>query len=130
MNLDAPHRLAVEQALHALDSGHHGLGLAEVARRARQCGPNRLPRRPPPSLLAVLLRQLRDPMIMVLAIAALVATALSDWSDVAFIALVIVIDVVIVSRRIPLNRTSMSSSESIATPTFPTSPSDIGWSES
>ncbi len=94
MNLDAPHRLAVEQALHALDSGHHGLGLAEVARRARQCGPNRLPRRPPPSLLAVLLRQLRDPMILVLAIAALVATVLSDWSDVAFIALVIVIDVV------------------------------------
>ncbi|MBK6657393.1 MAG: HAD-IC family P-type ATPase [Proteobacteria bacterium] len=106
MNLDAPHRLAVEQALHALDSGHHGLGLAEVARRARQCGPNRLPRRPPPSLLAVLLRQLRDPMILVLAIAALVATVLSDWSDVAFIALVIVIDVVIgVSQERAAQRT-------------------------
>ena len=41
-----------------------------------------------------------------------------------------VIDTVVFSRSMPLNRISMSSSESIATPHLPTSPSLAGWSES
>ena len=36
-----------------------------------------------------------------------------------------VIEVVIFSNSIPLNKVSISFKESIATPTFPTSPSDI-----
>ena len=42
----------------------------------------------------------------------------------------IVIEVVICSSRIPLKSVSMSSSESIATPQWPTSPSLSGSSES
>ncbi len=95
MNLPAAHQLAADAALQALASRHHGLTLAEVAERARRLGPNRLPRRPPPSFMAIVLRQLRDPMILVLAVAAGVAMVLDDWSDVAFIALVIIIDVAI-----------------------------------
>ena len=41
-----------------------------------------------------------------------------------------VIDVVTVSRGSPPSRMRMSSSESMATPTLPTSPSDRAWSES
>jgi len=95
VNLDCPHHLGATQALGALASERHGLSRAEVAARAQVCGPNRLPRRPPPGFLAILLRQLRDPMILVLAVAALVAAVLADWSDVIFIGLVILIDVVI-----------------------------------
>ncbi len=42
----------------------------------------------------------------------------------------IVMEVDTLSRGIPLNTTSMSSRESMATPTLPTSPSARGWSES
>ena len=42
----------------------------------------------------------------------------------------IVIDVLTLSKGIPSKRISMSIKESIATPTFPTSPLDNGWSES
>ena len=42
----------------------------------------------------------------------------------------IVIDVETLPRGMPLKRASMSSRESIATPTFPTSPAEIGLSES
>ncbi len=41
-----------------------------------------------------------------------------------------VIDVLTLSKGIPLNNISMSFNESMATPTFPTSPSDNPWSES
>ncbi len=41
-----------------------------------------------------------------------------------------VIDVVICSRGMPSKRISISSSESMATPHLPTSPSLAGWSES
>lgn len=42
----------------------------------------------------------------------------------------IVMDVFIRSSGIPRNRASMSAMLSIGTPTFPTSPRAIGWSES
>jgi hypothetical protein len=41
-----------------------------------------------------------------------------------------VIDVETMSRRMPSNSTAMSSIESMATPTRPTSPAASGWSES
>ena len=42
----------------------------------------------------------------------------------------IVIDVLTFSKSMPLKSNSMSSKLSIATPTFPTSPSEREWSES
>ncbi len=42
----------------------------------------------------------------------------------------IVIDTLTWSSGMPANSVSMSSSESIATPSRPTSPSERGWSES
>ena len=42
----------------------------------------------------------------------------------------IVIDVVTLSSGSPASSSRMSASESMATPTFPTSPSARGWSES
>ena len=42
----------------------------------------------------------------------------------------IVIEVVTVSSGMSFIRSSMSASEAMATPTLPTSPAAIGWSES
>ena len=42
----------------------------------------------------------------------------------------IVMEVLTLSRGISENRVSISSRESMATPTLPTSPCDMGWSES
>jgi len=41
-----------------------------------------------------------------------------------------VMDVETLSRGMPSRRVSMSLSESMATPTLPTSPAAMGWSES
>ena len=57
------------------------------------------------------------------------ATAMYSASRMAALALM-VIDVEIFSRLIPAKSRSMSSIESIATPTFPTSPTAMAWSES
>ena len=57
------------------------------------------------------------------------ATSSYRQSRIAAVELM-VIDVVTVSSGSPWRSSSMSSSESIATPTLPTSPSERGWSES
>ena len=57
------------------------------------------------------------------------ATATYSASRMIAVALM-VIDVETVSRRMPSNSTAMSSIESMATPTRPTSPAARRWSES
>ena len=57
------------------------------------------------------------------------ATAIYSASRIDAVALM-VIEVEIFSRLMPSNRRSMSSMESMATPTLPTSPMASGWSES
>ncbi|MBX9607441.1 MAG: HAD-IC family P-type ATPase [Gammaproteobacteria bacterium] len=90
-----PHAQDADAVLRALDSSRHGLHAAEAAARLARHGRNALPRHPPPSFAHILLRQLRDPMILVLTAAAALAAALRDFSDVGFILAVIVIDVLI-----------------------------------
>ena len=57
------------------------------------------------------------------------ATATYRHSNVAAVALM-VIEMETSSSGIPSSSSCMSSTESMATPDRPTSPSDIGWSES
>ncbi|MGE3848604.1 MAG: cation-translocating P-type ATPase [Gammaproteobacteria bacterium] len=91
----SPHAQDADTVLRELDSSRHGLHADEAAARLVRHGRNALPRHPPPSFARILLRQLRDPMILVLTAAAALAAALHDWSDVGFILAVIVIDVLI-----------------------------------
>ena len=79
---------SAKQALEELRSNQGGLTGAEAARRLVSHGPNRLARKKDKSFPARLLGQLKDPMILVL----LVAAALSlwagggeDWLDAAII---------------------------------------------
>jgi P-type Ca2+ transporter type 2C len=58
-----------------------GLTSAEAADRLRRHGPNRVPEAPPPSRLELLGRQLANPMVVLLGLAAAVSLAIGEWLD-------------------------------------------------
>ena len=76
----------------AVDERRHGLTTTEARERLARHGPNVLPSPPPPSRLAIGLRQLRSPLIYVLLAAAVVALVLGDLSDAAFIGVVLLVN--------------------------------------
>lgn len=67
-----------------------GLSSAQAAQEWARSGPNRVPEPPRPGVGRRVLEQLRDPMIVVLLVATVVAGSLRDWSSTAIIALVVV----------------------------------------
>ncbi|WP_431913365.1 cation-translocating P-type ATPase [Nonomuraea jabiensis] len=69
-----------------------GLSSAEAAVRLERDGPNLLPQKPPVPLWRRVAAQLRDPLIIVLLVAAALTVATSDWTDMAVIMLVIVVN--------------------------------------
>jgi P-type Ca2+ transporter type 2C len=66
-----------------------GLSTSEARERLARYGPNVLPSEPPPSAFAIGLRQLKSPLIYVLLAAAAVALLLGDFTDAAFIGVVL-----------------------------------------
>ncbi|PXW61443.1 HAD-IC family P-type ATPase [Methylobacterium sp. B4] len=89
------HALDIEAVRRRLACGAEGLTSAEAARRLRRHGPNRLPEPPRRGLGRIVLAQIASPLILLLLAAAVVATALGDLKDAAFIALVLVINTAI-----------------------------------
>jgi magnesium-transporting ATPase (P-type) len=73
-----------------MTAGRRGLTTAEARERLARHGANVLPSEPPPSALAIGLRQLKSPLIYVLLAAAAVAVLLGDYTDAAFIGVVLV----------------------------------------
>jgi magnesium-transporting ATPase (P-type) len=71
---------------------HRGLTSEEARERLARFGPNVLPAAPPPSALAIGLRQLKSPLIYVLLAAAAAALALGDVTDAAFIGVVLLVN--------------------------------------
>jgi P-type Ca2+ transporter type 2C len=89
------HGLDGPEALRVLGSGPGGLGDAEAAERLARHGPNRLAPPPPPSRLAILVRQFRSPLIYILLAAAGLALALRERTDAAFIGAVLLLNAAI-----------------------------------
>ncbi len=85
-------RVASPASNGPVDPRRHGLTSAEARERLARYGANVLPSEPPPRLGAVVLRQLRSPLIYVLVAAAVVALALGDLTDAAFIGVVLVVN--------------------------------------
>ncbi|WP_240780010.1 cation-translocating P-type ATPase, partial [Nonomuraea zeae] len=69
-----------------------GLSSAEAAARLERDGPNLLPAKPPTPLWRRVAGQLRDPLIVVLLAAAALTAITGDWTDMAVILLVIVVN--------------------------------------
>jgi P-type Ca2+ transporter type 2C len=81
--------------LERLRSDAAGLSDEEAARRLEKFGPNQLPERPPPSLLALFVTQFKSPLIYILLIAAGITLALDDVTDTVFILLVVLVNAVV-----------------------------------
>jgi Ca2+-transporting ATPase len=69
-----------------------GLSSAEAAARLARFGPNELPRARRTPLWRMIAEQVRDPLVMVLLVAAALTLATGDWTDAGVIMLVIVVN--------------------------------------
>ena len=81
--------------LQALGSRQEGLTSGEARARLEAHGPNRLPRAEEPSALALLLGQVRSPLMYALLASAAVAAALGELEDAAVVLAVIVLNALI-----------------------------------
>ena len=72
-----------------------GLSQAEVAARRKTYGENRLPAEKTTSPLAILLAQVKSPLVYIILVAALVSLAAREYGDFAIIMAVVVIDVIL-----------------------------------
>ena len=93
------HHLTEEEALSDLSvSPESGLSSEEAEKRLEQHGPNQLQGAEKESLLKRFLNQMKDPMIIVLLVAAalsLISSGFKDWADSIIILLIVVINAVI-----------------------------------
>lgn len=69
-----------------------GLAVAEAAERRARFGPNRLPDEAPPSSAALIVRQFRNALVLLLLAAAFVSALLEEWVDTAVIVAIVVLN--------------------------------------
>ncbi|WP_459129749.1 calcium-translocating P-type ATPase, PMCA-type [Guggenheimella bovis] len=92
------HHLSEEQVLKELDARREGLTSKEAEDRLKTYGANELEGKKQESLFKRFLMQMKDPMIIVLLVAAVlsvVASGFTDWVDAVIILLIVVINAVI-----------------------------------
>ncbi|MET3859764.1 Ca2+-transporting ATPase [Dietzia sp. 2505] len=90
------HTLPTAEVVSRLGAGSNGLTRAEASRRLAEHGPNTLPVAAGVPAWRRVLRLLRDPMIMVLAVAAVVSAVISrEWETPVVILLVVVLNTVL-----------------------------------
>ncbi|WP_216694244.1 cation-translocating P-type ATPase [Dietzia psychralcaliphila] len=90
------HTLPTAEVVSRLGAGSNGLTRAEASRRLAEHGPNALPEAAGVPAWRRVLRLLRDPMIMVLAVAAVVSAVISrEWETPVVILLVVVLNTVL-----------------------------------
>ena len=98
--VDQPYCATPEAVIDELRSDReHGLSQVEVDRRLTKYGRNEIAAEKPPSMVAVALAQLRDPMNLMLIVVTLVSIAIGELSTGLIIALLIVLNVVLGSRQ-------------------------------
>jgi magnesium-transporting ATPase (P-type) len=86
------HFLENQEVLEELQGRPEGLDEQEVAQRLQFYGPNTLPVKEPPTLWAILLHQVRNPLIFILAAAAAASLAIGEAADAIFIFIVIALN--------------------------------------
>ncbi len=86
------HALASDQVLDRVRGTREGLSQTEAEARLGQYGPNRLPSKPPPGVLAIFFHQFLSPLIYILIVAGAVSLALAEYTDAGFIFAVILLN--------------------------------------
>jgi magnesium-transporting ATPase (P-type) len=86
------HAQSKAEVLAQLSAEEGGLSAARAEARLAEYGRNTLPRRPPPTVWQILLRQFQSPLIYILLAAAAVAVLSGDLKDAGFIAAVLAIN--------------------------------------
>ena len=93
--------LSTQQVLSKLGVTTDGLSTAEASKRLEQYGPNKLKEAGKPSLLQRFLNQLKDPMLIILMIAAAVSALTgmlsgeSEWAEVIIIVAVVLLNAIL-----------------------------------
>ena len=96
--------MAVRKDVNVMPSAC-GVSSAEASARLKRDGPNLLPQKPPVPVWRRVASQLRDPLIIVLLVAAVLTIATGDWTDAAVILLVIVVNTAVgVAQEIRADR--------------------------
>ena len=92
---------SVEEVLHGLSVGTEGLTTAQAQERLAKYGPNKLKEAEKPTLLQRFLAQLKDPMLIILMIAAGVSALTgwlageNEWAEVIIILAVVLLNAVL-----------------------------------
>ena len=89
------HVTELDRVLEHFETTPQGLGAAEATKRLEKYGPNELPRESAPTLVAILLRQFKSPLIYILLLAAVVALAVGDLTDAGFVGIVLLVNALI-----------------------------------
>ena len=89
--------MSTQEAVQSLSSAEEGLTRAEAAARLEKCGANKLREAKKPSLLSRFLRELADPMILILLAAALVSGVTAAYAGEGMTDTVIILAVVVIN---------------------------------
>ncbi|WP_345986231.1 HAD-IC family P-type ATPase [Sulfurimonas sp. HSL-1656] len=95
MEFDAHHTLGIDTTFRHFDCTSSGLSTAEAAIRLKRDGPNTLPVAPPTPLLRIIFSQFKNPIILILLIAALISFGIGEHLDAWFILAVLIINAAI-----------------------------------
>jgi len=89
------HTLEIEETFNILESNPRGLSPAEIERRLEKYGPNEIESADGVSKLEILWAQVKNPLVFVLLIAALISLVAGKMIDAVVIAVVIVVNTLI-----------------------------------
>ncbi|MFA4845797.1 MAG: HAD-IC family P-type ATPase, partial [Patescibacteria group bacterium] len=89
------YQLSAETVVENLRSTSHGLDVAEVVSRKTQYGQNVLPEKRGDGILVIFARQVLNPLILILIVAAGVSGFLNEWVDAGVIIAAVVINAIV-----------------------------------
>lgn len=89
------HALSKEESLNRLKIDIQGLSSEEASRRLQKYGKNELQKYRKKSKLEILVGQLQDPMIVVLAVATVISLFLKEFTDAFIIILIVILNTLI-----------------------------------
>lgn len=89
----SPYRMSFEEILKAYQTDRtKGITSQEAKKRLAEDGPNAIREAPGPTIWAMLWRQLTEPLVLVLIVAALISGAVGELTDAAVIMLIVVLN--------------------------------------